>query len=308
MTPDNRVIVGSRRSKLAMVQSRSIIEELKKLHPRVAFDLVEITTTGDRHRQISLDVLGGEGVFVRELEEALRDGTIDMAVHSAKDMPTEIPEGLRLGATPIRVDPRDVLVSRSGKLKELAAGSRIGTGSQRRAVQIGALRPDLEIGGLRGNVDTRLRKVASGEFDGILVAAAALIRLGLEDHVTEYLTLETFVPAVGQGSLGIEIRAGDGRMADVVAPLNHEPTWQAVIAERAFLQALGGGCRAPIAALGNVNGGRLHLTGMVADPEGRTILRREVVGDTTDPEEAGNLLAREMIEIGAESLVRRGKQ
>lgn len=308
MKSDNRVIVGSRRSKLAMVQSRSMIEELKKLHPRVTFDLVEITTTGDRHRQIPLDVLGGEGVFVRELEEALRDGTIDMAVHSAKDMPTEIPDGLRLGATPIRVDPRDVLVSRSGKLKELAAGCRIGTGSQRRAVQIGELRADLEIGGLRGNVDTRLRKVASGEFDGILLAAAALIRLGLEEHVTEYLAPETFVPAVGQGSLGIEIRADDGRMADVVAPLNHEPTWQAVIAERAFLQALGGGCRAPIAALGNVNGGRLHLTGMVADPEGRTILRREVVGDTTDPEEAGNLLAREMIEIGAESLVRRGEQ
>ena len=305
MMSDNRVVVGSRRSKLAMVQTRSMIAELKRLHPRVEFDLVEITTTGDRHRQVSLDVLGGEGVFVRELEEALLDGRIDLAVHSAKDMPTEIADGLRLGATPPRVDPRDVLISRSGKLKELASGSRIGTGSQRRVVQIVALRPDLQIGGLRGNVDTRLRKVASGEFDGILLAAAALIRLGLEEHITEYLEPDVFVPAVGQGSLGIEIRAGDDRMADVVAPLNDEPTWQAVIAERAFLQALGGGCRAPIAALGNVGGGRLHLSGMVADPAGTTILRREVVGDTTDPEEAGNLLGREMIEMGAESLVRR---
>jgi hydroxymethylbilane synthase len=305
MKPDGRVAVGSRRSKLAMLQSRSMIVELSSIHPGLEFDLVEITTMGDRHRDVSLEVLGGEGVFVKELEEALLDGRIDMAVHSAKDMPTEVPDGLCLAATPRRVDPRDVFVSRSGRLADLAPGASIGTGSQRRAVQIAAQRPDLDIRGLRGNVDTRLKKVSSGVFDGILLAAAALIRLGLEEHITEYLSPDVVVPAVAQGSLGIETRAGDDRMAGIVAPLNHEPTWHAVIAERVFLKALGGGCRAPIAAFGSVEAGRLYMRGMVADPAGKTILRHDIEGNASDPEETGNVLAHELIEMGAADLVRR---
>ena len=305
MKSGSRVLVGSRRSKLAIIQLRSVVAELQKLHPELEFESVEVTTKGDRHGQVPLDVLGGQGVFVKELEEALIARRIDMAVHSAKDLPTETPSDLRLAATPCRVDPRDVLVSRSGTIEDLAPGARIGTGSQRRAVQVAAQRPDLKVCGCRGNVDTRLRKVSSGEFEGVLLAAAALIRLGMERRVTQYFEPDTVVPAVGQGALAIEVRADDVRIGDIVAPLNDERTWQAVVAERAFLGALGGGCRAPIAALGTVEGGRLRLRGLVADPEGKTILRHEVEGSVLEPEAVGALLADEMMANGASSLIRK---
>jgi hydroxymethylbilane synthase len=305
MKSDGRVLVGSRRSKLAMIQSRWVVARLQSLHPELEFEPVEVVTTGDRHRHVPLDVLGGQGVFVKELEEALLERRIDVAVHSAKDMPTETPSGLRLAATPRRVDPRDVLVSRSGKIQNLAPGARIGTGSQRRAVQIAAQRPDLQVCGCRGNVDTRLRKVSSGEFEGVLLAAAALIRLGMEQRVTQYFEADVLVPAVGQGALAIETRADDERTGNIVAPLNDERTWQAVAAERAFLRALGGGCRAPIAALGTVEEGWLHLRGLVADPEGKTILRHEADGGALDPEAVGSLLAGEMMANGASSLLRK---
>ncbi|MDY6892736.1 MAG: hydroxymethylbilane synthase [Chloroflexota bacterium] len=305
MRRNGHIRVGSRRSKLAITQSQSVITELVKVHPDLEFELIEVVTTGDRHRQISLEELGGEGVFVRELEQALEQNRIDLAVHSAKDMPTKIAEGLRLAAISKRVDPRDVIVSRSGKLSELASGARVGTGSQRRAVQLRVQRPDVEVCGLRGNVDTRLRKVSSGELDAVLLAAAALIRLGMEDRITESLDPDSFTPAVGQGALGIEIRADDVDMAEIVAPLNHESTWLSVLAERAFLEALGGGCRAPIAALGNVDAGVLHMHGIVANPSGSDILRAEVSGGVADPESVGRMLAQKMMEIGAASLVER---
>lgn len=305
MKPKKRITVGSRRSRLAIIQSRAIIAELSKVHPQLEFHLVEIVTGGDRDRGSSLEELGGIGVFVKELEEALLKGKIDLAVHSLKDMPTEASAGLRLAAVTERADPRDVLVSRLGNLSQLPPGAKIGTGSPRRAVQVLAQRPDLEIRGMRGNVDTRLRKVSSGDFDGAIMAAAALIRLGMEGSITEYLPVDSFVPAVGQGALGIEIRADDIQMAEMVAPINHEPSWLSVIAERAFLKALGGGCRAPIAALGTVANGALHLRGMVADPAGGDILRAEVEGNALAPEEVGNRLAQKM--IGARSLIERAK-
>ena len=305
MRPNGRIFIGSRHSKLAIIQSRSVIAELSRVHPNFEFELIEITTTGDRNRQISLEELGGEGVFIRDLEQALLQKRIDLAVHSAKDMPTKIADGLRLAATPQRVDPRDVIVSRSGKLSELVPGAKIGTGSQRRAIQLHAQRPDLQICGLRGNVDTRLRKVSSGELDGVLLAAAALIRLGMEDRITECLPPDSFVPAVGQGALGIEIRDDDTEVAEIVAFMNHEPTWQSVVAERAFLEALGGGCRAPIAALGNIEAGILRIHGIVANPGGSDILRAEVEGSASEPESVGKLLAQRMIELGAASLVER---
>jgi hydroxymethylbilane synthase len=300
MNLKGHVKIGSRGSKLALVQSRSVVANLSRIYPHLKFELTEVSTTGDRSWEIPLDKLGSEGVFVKDLEEALLKGRIDLAVHSLKDMPTFIPEGLRLAAVTERGDPRDVLVSRSGKLSELPKGSKIGTGSPRRAVQLLAQRPDLQIYGLRGNIETRLRKVSPlTELDGIITAAAALIRLGMEDRVTEHLPPETFVPAVGQGALGIEIRSSDTVIAEIVAPLNDELAWQEVTAERVFLKSLGGGCRAPIAAFGRANGGILHLRGMVSDSRGTRLLHAEVEGNASASEQIGNELARKMVDMGA---------
>jgi hydroxymethylbilane synthase len=243
--------------------------------------------------------MAGVGVFVKELEAALLDGRIDLAVHSLKDLPTEIPEGLCLAAVAERLDPRDILASRSGRLAELAPGSRIGTGSIRRTVQLVAYRPDLEVRSVRGNVDTRLRKVASGELDGVILAATAMLRLGWEDRITEYLPLEHFLPPAGQGALGIEIRANDEEIGGLVSRLNHQPTWQSVVAERTFLSALGGGCRAPIATLGTVKGNTLKLRGMVSDASGQKILSASAEGKVTTPEQLGIQLAGKMLKMGA---------
>ncbi len=292
MKTRKQIIIGSRGSKLALIQAESVLEMLKEAHPNLEFSLVKIRTQGDSQSQISLRRIGGQGVFVKEIEEALLDGKIDIAVHSLKDMPTEIPQGLSLAAATQRLDPRDALVSRGGKLAELPSGSWLGTGSQRRAVQILAFRPDFEICDIRGNVDTRLRKVFSREVDGVVLAASALIRLGLESVAMEFLPLEHFVPAVGQGALGIEIRAEDKEVAGIVSCLNHEPTWRSVRAERAFLKALGGGCRAPIAAFGEVKGEVLQLRGMVASPDGSAISWGKVEGSVDEPERAGARLAQ----------------
>ena len=292
---------------MAMIQAESVRETLASLHPRIVFERVTVTTTGDQNTTISLEQLGGEGVFVKELEEALLQKEIDIAVHSLKDMLTAIPEGLRLAVVPQRADPRDVLISSAGTLGKLPTGARIGTGSQRRAVQIRALRPDVEICGLRGNIDTRIKKAFSEDLDGIVMAAAALVRLDMENKITEYLSTEEFVPAVGQGALGIEIRADDEDTFLVVAPLNDLPTWLCVVAERAFLRTLGGGCRAPIAALGAAKKRTIRLHGIVSDPEGSRILRAGVVGDTLIPEEIGQALAAKMIELGAAPLIEKGQ-
>lgn len=308
MKPAKRIVVGSRGSKLAIIQSQLVISELAKAHPHLQFELLPITTTGDRRKHTPLEELGGVGVFVKELEDALWKGRIDLAVHSLKDMPTETPQGFRLAAVTERADPRDVLVSSLGKLAGLPPGARIGTGSQRRAVQLLAQRPDLEVRPLRGNVDTRLSKVSSGELDAILLAAAGLVRLGLESTITEYLPPGDFVPAVGQGALGVEIRAEDAETADLLAAISHEPSWLSVTSERAFLKSLGGGCRVPIGALATVEDTRLHLVGMVANPVGGEILHAEVEGNALAPEEAGSRLAEKMIGLGAASLLEGSEQ
>jgi len=304
MTTKTHIRIGSRGSKLALTQSRSVLAEITRLHPDLKLELVEITTAGDKNRTLSLQRFGGEGIFVKELEEALLRGWIDMAVHSLKDMPTILPDGLRLAAVAGRVDPRDVLVSRSGSLSELPQGAKIGTGSPRRVVQLLAARPDLEIFGLRGNIDTRLRRVSAPDgLDGIVMAAAALIRLGMEDRITEYLPERTFVPAVGQGALGIEIRDDDETVAEILAPVNDPTAWHEVIAERSFLKALGGGCTAPIAALGRLNGAPLTLYGMASNRVGDSILRAEVSGSAADPKGVGNLLAGKMFGLGVRELL-----
>ena len=295
----NSVTIGSRGSKLALIQAEWVLVKLREYNPKLESSIIKIATTGDLEVSTALDKFSGQGIFVKELEKALLDNKIDIAVHSLKDMPTEIPHRLSLAAVTKRLDPRDVLVSRGRKLTELPTKAKIGTGSLRRAAQLLACRPDLEICQIRGNIDTRLRKVSQGEFDGIILAAAALIRLGWENKITEYLPVEHFTPSVGQGVLGIEIRVEDKAAASLISCINHEPTWQCIVAERTFLQTLGGGCRTPIAALGNISNSTLHLGGMVASTKTNHILYSSKEGNSLSSEQIGKSLAQELIEMGA---------
>ncbi|MEE8471442.1 MAG: hydroxymethylbilane synthase, partial [Dehalococcoidia bacterium] len=243
-------------------------------------------------------------IFVKELEESLASRAIDMAVHSLKDVPTDLSSDFTLAAIGMRIDARDAFISVSGKpLSELPEGAQIATGSQRRAAQIRAFRPDIQIRPLRGNVDTRLSKLYSGEFDGIIVGAAAMLRLGWGDKITEYLPIDCFLPSVGQGALAVEIRSDDRELAVLLSVVNDQPTWQGTQAERAFLSALGGGCRSPIAAMGTVFDSTLHLEGMVANAEGSKILRAVEKGSRADPERVGRLLAKHLLLMGAEELI-----
>ena len=303
-----KIIVGSRGSKLAMIQTKFVVNHLKAAHSDIDVSIRQIITRGDRNLHVQLEQMEGTGFFVKELEEALLKKRIDLAVHSLKDVPTEISPELRLVAITERIDPRDVLFSRGEKLSELATGSKIGTGSLRRAVQLSSFRQDLAVSGIRGNVDTKMRKVTSGEYDGVILAAAALHRLGWEDKITEYLPTEYFLPAVGQGALAIEARAADTELAGMLASLNHEPTCQTVTAERAFLLTLGGGCRAPIAALGTVNDTTLQLEGMVADNINNRILRNSGTGSTSEPENLGLQLAKKLFDMGAQELLAEARE
>ncbi len=302
-----KIIVGTRGSTLAVVQAESVVSKIREIAPHLDIAISKIVTKGDRNRHVQLDRMAGIGVFVKELEEALLSGRIDLAVHSLKDMPTQISQGLCLAVVTERLDPRDVLISRGEKLAELASGSRIGTGSLRRAVQLSAYRPDLEAHGIRGNVDTRLRKVTEGEFAGVILAAAAMQRLSWEEKITEYLPLEHFLPSVGQGALAVETRLDDQEVAELIAPLNHSQAWQSITAERAFLEALGGGCRAPIAALGTVKNGTLKLEGMVADVRTRKIIQASVEDSALSSEELGALLAQKLLAMGADEFIAEAK-
>lgn len=303
-----KIVVGSRGSPLALIQTGSVVAKIREANPGIEVSVCQIATKGDREPHIQLDAIEGSNIFVKELEEALLEGRIDLAVHSLKDMPTQIPSGLYLAAVTERVDPRDVLISRGERLTELAPGARLATDSLRRAVQLNACRPDLEVCGVRGNVDTRLGKVADGEFDGVILAAAGLERLGWEDRITEYLSTEHFLPAVGQGALGIEARLDDKEIASIVLPLNDLPTWQSITAERSFLSALGGGCRTPIAALATVDGTRLRLEGMVAGAGSKQILRNSEEGSTALAEELGVRLAQKLVNMGAEEFLAEAKR
>lgn len=301
------IIIGARGSRLAEIQTRSVLTKLANIYPDVEFSLTKIITKGDQQKTVPLGRISGYGVFVKELQEALLDGRIDLAVHSLKDMPTQIPQGLCLAVVTERLDPRDALVSRGSKLNELAPNSVIGTGSPRRAAQLLAYRSDLRVQGIRGNIDTRLRKMSSGEVAGVIVAAAAMIRLGWEDRITEYLPLDYFLPQAGQGALGLEIRAGDDEMLALVQPLHHESTWQSVVAERSFVQAMGGGCSAAIAALGTVAGNTLRLQGMAASSNG--ILYASEEGDVLASEQVAGRLAQRLLAMGAvRTVAEAGKQ
>jgi hydroxymethylbilane synthase len=298
-----KITVGSRGSKLALIQAEAVIATMKKKYPGLEIKLSKIVTSGDRDLRTPLDRMG-TAVFVKELEKALRDGRIDLAVHSLKDMPADTAPGLALLAVPERLDSRDALVAWA-KLADLPGGARIGTGSLRRALQLKKYRPDLETVPIRGNIETRLRKVASGDVDGVIVAAAAMLRLGREKEITEYLPLESFLPAAGQGALAVEGRLDDDEIAKIASPLNSLPAWQGVTAERAFLRAMGGGCRAPIAALGTVNGDVLRLEGMVADANGMKMLQASEEGNAASPEQTGERLASRLLALGAAEFIAR---
>jgi len=271
-----RLVYATRKSALALAQSRALIAELRRAHPGLEIVELTVTTTGDRIQDRSLTEIGGKGLFVKEIEEALADGRADIAVHSLKDVPGELAPGLRIGCVPKREDPRDVLVTKSGaKLADLARGSRVGTTSLRRGLQLRAVRPDLEIVPLRGNVDTRLRKCKDGEVDAIVLARAGLVRLGREGEATEVLEPEVSLPAVGQGALAVELRAGDERTAALLAPLADEATALTVAAERGVMIAVEGGCQTPIAAYAVRQGSDLWLRALLAEPDGTDLRRAE---------------------------------
>ena len=304
MTKKRQLCIGTRGSALALWQAEWVKAQLLAAHAELEVELVVIKTTGDKILDVPLAQVGGKGLFVKEIEEALLEGRADLAVHSVKDIPAELPEGLHLAVMPSREDPRDALVSRNGVgLDGLPHGARLGTSSLRRTAQLLHLRPDLRIETLRGNVDTRLRKLESEGFDAIVLAAAGLKRMGLSQVISEYLEPERILPAVGQGALGIETRTGDVFTNEMVASLAHEETMTIVGAERAFLKRLEGGCQVPIGAHGTLEGKTLILAGMVADLQGIRLIRRELREDARQPEVVGQRLAEVILESGGAEIL-----
>ncbi|MEK4437787.1 MULTISPECIES: hydroxymethylbilane synthase [Paenibacillus] len=308
--------VGSRQSALALTQTGHVIQDLRSICERegLAFDFEvhKIVTKGDLILDVTLSKVGGKGLFVKEIEQAMLDRTIDMAVHSMKDMPSELPEGLINGAVPRRADPRDALISNGGlSLDQLPEGARVGTSSLRRSSQLKAYRPDLQLESLRGNIDSRLRKLETEGLDAIILAAAGLYRMGWQDRITEYLSEEACLPAVGQGALGIECREDDEELLHLLKLYNDPETAFPVLAERKFLSVLNGGCQVPIGAhavwnrqqdTDSPNGqNTLQLTGMVGTPDGGLILKEALTG--TDPVRLGEEVAWRLIERGAEQIL-----
>jgi hydroxymethylbilane synthase len=295
------VRVGTRASPLALAQTARVMAALEQAGLRC--EVVPVRTHGDRNPHAPAALLG-VGAFVRDLEAALLDGRIDLAVHSAKDLPVAAPAGLVLAAFLEREDPRDVLVRRGGRsLDDLAPGSVVGTDSPRRRAFLLAARPDLAVRGIRGNVDTRLRKMEAGEVDALVLAAAGLARLGLNGYAAGFLDTSVMMPAVGQGAIAVQARADAEALVSGLEPIDHPPTRAAVEAERAFLAALGGGCQRPIAAHGTPSGGRLRLNGAVLDRDGRHVVRGRVEGTIDRPAALGTRLAGQILAAGARALL-----
>jgi hydroxymethylbilane synthase len=301
------ITIGTRGSQLALWQARWAKANLEKFHPGLEAEIRVITTRGDRVLDVSLPKLGeqGKGLFTKELEDEMLAHDIDVAVHSLKDLPTEITPGLTIGAIGEREDVRDALVARSGisGFNGLPIGARIGTSSLRRQSQLHYARSDLALFPIRGNVDTRLRKLDSGDFDAVVLASAGLRRLGRADRITEYLSEDLMLPAVGQGALAIQIRADDQLLADLVMPLDHRQSRLACSAERAFLRGLGGGCLVPIAALATVEDDTLTLRGLVASPDGSEVIRGLETGPAGEPDVVGDRLACDLLGRGADRLL-----
>lgn len=298
------VVLGTRGSKLAVQQSEWVQAQLHALAPHVTVTLRRIQTSGDKILDVQLAQIGGKGLFVKEIEEALLSGEIDLAVHSMKDVPTELPEKLAILCVPPREDPRDALISRDGQsFMHLPRGARIGTSSLRRQSQLLHARPDLTIVMLRGNLDTRLKKLREGQFDAIVLAAAGLRRLAWAHEITEYLAPQISLPAIGQGALGIEGRRDDHFIHALLAELNHAPTKTAVLAERALLHRLQGGCQVPIAAHATLTGRQVILEGLVSSVDGKELIRDTVEGAVEDPESIGVQLAERLLARGGDKIL-----
>jgi hydroxymethylbilane synthase len=304
-----RLIIGSRGSKLALWQAEWVRSALSALSAQLEVHIAIIKTSGDVLKDAPLSVIGGQGVFTREIEEALLDGRIDLAVHSLKDLPTVLPAGLAIAAITEREDARDALVLRSDlfiehpSIRGLPEGAVVGTSSPRRLAQLKHLRTDLCIRELRGNVDTRLRKLDAGDYDAVILASAGLRRLGFSERISAAIATKELLPAVSQGALGLETRAGDARTIELLAPLDHAPTRLACTAERALLRGLGGGCQLPIAAHATVSGDSLRLEGLTAALSGEPVIRDELEGAASDAIEIGERLAARLLERGARSLL-----
>lgn len=302
------LVIGSRGSKLALWQAEQAKARLLALNPEIEARIEIIKTTGDVKTD-PLSVIGGKGVFTKELEDALLDGRIDLAVHSLKDLPTLLPDGLTISAICVRDDPRDALVvrddlkSRSGSILNLPENAVVGTSSQRRVAQLKSLRADVVVKDIRGNVDTRLRKLDEGQYDALILASAGLRRLELQDRINAVISPEEMVPAVGQGAIAIETRADDRFTIETTGALDHDETRLCCLAERAFLRSLGGGCQFPIAAHAIIDDGALKLDGLVATPDGAKILRGQLSGPQDNSDEIGSSLAAQLIERGANSLL-----
>lgn len=299
---NSTLIFATRSSALARWQTRYVIQQIQAQWENLICEELEITTKGDRDLATALPEIGGKGLFTYELEQALREGRVQTAVHSLKDLPTEAVPGLTIGAIPQRTDVRDVLVCPAGfTLEELPSGAVVGTSSNRRQAQVLAYRPDLRIQAIRGNIDTRIRKAQEGLYDAIILAAAGIVRIGLQEHITQYLPLEIMLPAPGQGALAVQCREDDEQTLRLLSAIEHRATRRAVNAERAFLSSLGGGCSLPVGAFAEVHGEEIILQGVVASPDGNQILRLTAMGN--DPDQVGQDLARQTFERGAGAYV-----
>ncbi|MCG3089275.1 hydroxymethylbilane synthase [Sporosarcina cyprini] len=302
-----KIIVGSRRSKLALTQTNWFIEQMKAAGAPFEFEVKEIVTKGDQILDVMLSKVGGKGLFVKEIEQALYNKEIDFAVHSMKDMPAVLPEGLTIGCIPPREDARDAYISKGHvKFMDLPTGAVVGTSSLRRSSQLLLMRPDIEIKWIRGNIDTRLKKMQDGEYDAILLAAAGLKRMGWNDEVvTEYMALEDCIPAVGQGALAIECRSDDEELLSELSKLTDDKTWKEVEAERTFLSEMDGSCQVPIAGFAKLDGNEVKLTGFIASPDAKQIFKESISGE--DAVEVGKAVAAKLKEEGAAAVIEKVK-
>jgi hydroxymethylbilane synthase len=310
MKKKNRICIGTRGSKLALWQAEWVKSEIQHLHSEIEISLIKIKTTGDMILDVPLAKIGGKGLFVKEIEEAILRHKVDMAVHSMKDVPTELPEGLHLAAICRREDPRDALITKVQSsefkvqsYKDLPHGATVGTSSLRRLCQLRNIRPDLKIVQLRGNLDTRIRKLDEGQFDAIIVAVAGVKRLGLAYRITEILEPEICLPAIGQGAIGIECRVNDKVINTILGALNHQETSISVRAERALLRKLGGGCQVPIAAYARIEDGRVIMDGLVGSITGERVIKSHAEGKLEDHERLGTNLAEDLLSRGAKEIL-----
>ena len=300
----NRLLIGTRGSALALAQTNEIVEALKRIAPGIHCDIVQIRTKGDKMHEQGTTAQEGKSMYTEEIEDALTAEKIDIAVHSMKDLTTDLPKGLVIAAVPERLNPRDVLISKNKtKLDQLPGEARVGTSSPRRKAQLSARRGDFEIVDMHGNVDTRLKKLERGECDAIVLAAAGLIRLKLERNVTEYLSPDVMLPAVGQGALAVETRESASEIRELLSKINHDPTRKAVDAERAFARRLGADCRTPIAAYARIEARKLVINGLVATSNGSMLVRSRISSEDLVPEKVGQELAEILLNKGATAIL-----